>query len=178
MVRNLSIYILILFFISSCCYTGRYSEYGYPRKSISSYKQLNNSTAKIDTTIIYKLDASFINTVSNYYKKEDESEYPNFIYLKYYAKNKVGLFIIDKLKVLERDDFNPKKAKMGYFFEYENGNIKQKISTIGDCTLYISKHMGYTNNDSIVFIDKNLYGDIYKKVQLPKEFLENWQPDW
>ena len=38
--------------------------------------------------------------------------------------------------------------------------------------------MGYTNNDSIVFIDKNLYGDIYKKVQLPKEFLENWQPDW
>ena len=67
---------------------------------------------------------------------------------------------------------------MGYFSEYEKGKIKQKISTIGDCTLYISEKNGTVEKDSIVLYDKNSFGYVYKKIKVPQEYLQNWKPDW
>ena len=78
---------------------------------------------------------------------------------------------------LSREYFNPSKAKMGYYY-INDKSIKTKISTIGDCTLYISKQIGIIKGDSIIIKDKYSHGSIYVKQNIPKEYLENWKPDW
>ncbi len=166
----------------SCCYSGIVSEYGLPRREIPKFKNESNVIYDIDTMAVYKLDAIFIynSSLKKYsrYDKEDQSTYTYFSYSKYYSNGKLGLFIIEKNKTLKREDFNPQKAKMGYFSEYEKGKIKQKISTIGDCTLYISEKNGTVEKDSIVLYDKNSFGYVYKKIKVPQEYLQNWKPDW
>lgn len=168
--------------ITSCCYNGIVSEYGLPRRKIPNYNYQHKRIYEIDTTIVYKLDAVFIFSSSlkkiTRYDKEDENTYPYVSYLKYYSNGKVGLFVIEKNKAIVRDDFNTQKAKMGYFSEYEPGKIKQRISTIGDCSLYISERKGYIENDSIVLYDKNDFGHVYKKANIPSEYLKDWKPDW
>ncbi len=169
--------------IVSCCYNGKYSANGLPRKKVKEFPDKNISIENIDTLSIYKLKINFaINGQTNqyiYFEKEDDNTYPYVSYLKFYKNNKLGLFIIPKADTLKlsREYFNPSKAKMGYYY-ISNKSIKTKISTIGDCSLYISKKNGTINGDSIIIKDNSNHGNIYLKQNIPKEYLENWKPDW
>ena len=173
-------YITCFILLKSCCYSGIVSEYGLPRKAISKYNK--SSIMNIDTMSVYPHCAYFTYSKSDRkitdYNKEENSKYPYISYLKYYSNGKVGLFVISKTEILNRDAFNPKRAKMGYYYQYNTNNIRQKISTIGDCTLYISERQGYVKGDSIVLFDKYGHGNVYKKYNIPKKELSNWNPDW
>ena len=173
---------LPLFFVS-CCYNGIYSENGLPRKKIKQFRDSSISIENIDTLSIYKSKINFAkNELTDqyiYFEKEDDNTYPYVGYLKFYKDNKLGLFIIPKADTLKltREYFNPSKAKMGYYY-ISGKSIKTKISTIGDCSLFISKKSGVINGDSIVLKNNSNHGNIYLKQRIPIEYLENWKPDW
>ena len=114
------------------------------------------------------------------YEKDIEYDYPYTSYIKFYPRGKFGLFIIKKADTiyLKREDFNPKKAKMGYYIEKENKKIETKLETIGDCSLYISKKIGYIKEDSLFRIDRNGRGDIFIKTKVPSNLFNKWKPDW
>lgn len=180
---NKRIIILILSFLifNGCCYTGRISEFGLPRKEI---RELDKplSYDLIDTLSVYKLEINyFYKKASNeitFIEKDDENKYGYTSYLKFYRNGKLGLFVIPKedMTNLTKEHFNPQKAKMGYY--YINGNeIKTRISTIGDCTLYIANNKGEIIHDSIILKESG-FGNIYVRRKVPKEFLEGWIPDW
>lgn len=181
--RNYILTIFLYLAMVSCCYKGIYSENGLPRKKIKAFPEQNISIENIDTLAIYKTKINFaINKMSKeyiYFEKEDDNTYPYVGYLKFYKNNKLGLFIIPKADSLNlsREYFNPSKAKMGYY-HISGKKIKTKISTIGDCSLYISKQSGIIKGDSIIIMNNTNHGNIYLKKSIPKEYLENWKPDW
>lgn len=181
MVRNI-IFVVIFMIITGCCYSGKVSKYGLPRKEIKKINGVSDYS-KIDTTSIYKLEIDFAyNKLEKeyvYYEKSDNNTYPYSSFLKFYSNGKLGLFVIPKEEIskLNREHFNPERAKMGYYFV--SGNlIKTRISTIGDSGLYISNKNGFIQNDSITIQDKNNYGGVYVKKIIDKNLLKIWKPDW
>lgn len=183
MVTRVSVAFILLLTVSGCCYNGKLSDYGLPRKAITKLKNSTIDYSKIDTMALYKAEAGFnINSLTKeytYYEKDVNNSYPYVSYLKFYQDGKLGVFIIPKTDTLalQRDFFNPVKAKMGYY--NMNGKVlKIRIATIGDCTLYISDSEGTIQNDTLKMLNKNYSGKIYKKVTVPKSLLEKWKPDW
>jgi len=182
MVRKIILYTITTMLLIGCCYNGKVSEYGLPRRDI---KKLEKPILyeKIDTLALYKLTSSFhINYLTNeysYFEKNDDNVYPSTSYLKFYPNGKLGLFIIPKSDTLklERSFFDPQRAKMGYYYIKDNV-IKTRISTIGDCSLYLSNKKGEIKGDKIILKDKRGYGNIYIKKDVPKIVLENWKTDW
>jgi hypothetical protein len=176
------LYIFLLSTFLGCCYNGKVSEYGLPRKEIRRLKP-SITYVKIDTLSLYKAVISFhFNNLSNeytYFEKNDNNSYSYTSYLKFYPEGKVGLFIIPKADTLqlERYLFNPSRAKMGYYW-IEGASIRTRISTIGDCSLYISNKKGTIKGDSINLQDNTHHGNIYIKKQVSSELLKNWKPDW
>jgi len=182
MVKKIIIHSFIAIILTGCCYNGKVSDYGLPRREI---KKLDRTIlyGAIDTLALYKLTNSFhFNSLSKEYtflEKDIYNSYPNASYLKFYPNGKLGLFIIPKTDTLklERSFFDPQRAKMGYY--YINGNsIKTRISAIGDCSLYLSNKKGTIENDKILINDNSGHGNIYIKKEVPKVILENWKPDW
>jgi hypothetical protein len=182
MVSKKTLVVAISFIIFySCCYTGRKSEFGLPRNDIKRL-DIPLSYEFIDTIAVYKLVADcFYNKSLKkviLFKNQHEN-YPYTSYLKFYRNGKLGLFIIPKEDTinLTKKHFNPEKAKMGYYF-IEDNKIKTRISTIGDCALYIANDKGTIVGDSITLLNKNGIGNIFVKRKVPKEILEGWTPDW
>lgn len=179
MVRKVS-YLFLVFILYSCCYTGIRSPNGLPRRKIHPLP-MNTDYTLIDTMALYKIDYFYSRNgltkeVSRHYKDIDNT-YPYTSYFKFYAKGKVGLFIIPKKDTLhlERGLFNTEQAKMGYFYIDKN---RIRISTIGDCNLYISNDKGSISKDTIDVINKNNIGIVHIRKEVPKELLEGWEPDW
>jgi len=174
--------IVVLICFMGCCYNGPTSPYGLPRKRIKILLK-NIDYGGVDTLAVYKSYANYAyNNLSKkiiYFEKTDDNTYPYVSYLKFYENGKVGLFVISKKDTLnlKRCTFNPKMAKMGYYHITEN-KIKIKISTLANCNLYISRKKGYINEDTITIEGNNQHGSIYVKKKIPKEFLEDWLPDW
>ncbi|MBT2559802.1 hypothetical protein J7E50_17920 [Pedobacter sp. ISL-68] len=172
----------LLLHLSACCYTGVKTSYGLPRKAIRKLDVAGNYSSLIDTSAVYKIKTNFFYNKSlkkyTYYEKDSDTDYAYTSYFKFYGGGKLGLFIISKSDTahLKREDFNPLKAKMGYFTIKENGEIQTRISTIGNCNLFISNEKGFVKGDSIVL--ERHFGVIYEKKRLPKGILENWTPDW
>lgn len=175
---------LIFFLLSGCYYTGKKSSYGLPRRPIKTFENHLNNYTYIDTAVLYKADIDFHYNNSlkrySYYDKVDDNPYPYVSYLKFYGNGKVGLFVISKSDTtnLTHEDFNPQKAKMGYYMSTSDGLIKTHISTIGDGTLFISKEEGIAWNDSLKLQKSTNHGTIYKKIKIPDTLIRNWQPDW
>jgi hypothetical protein len=182
MVKRISILIISTFIITSCCYWGKTTEYGLPRRNIKGLG-LTISYTGIDTMALYKSVYNFQYNTStkkySYLENEDDNTYPYISYMKFYSEGKFGLFVIPKRDTLDlkREFFNPLKAKMGYFTQ-DGTLLKTKLATIGDCTLYISKKSGSVNGDTIVLQDKRYHGSIYVKRQVSEELLKGWKPDW
>lgn len=136
---------------------------------------------QVDTLDIYELKFScFYEKKINSYTNLMEYDYTHISYLKFYKNGKLGLFIIpiEKTKDFNRDFFNPEKAKMGYY-ELDENFIKKRISTIGDCSLYISNQEGIVKGDTIFFHNlNNNHGNVYIKKNVDVNFLKNWLPDW
>lgn len=171
--------VIVFMLLKGCCYSGAISQYGLPRKYISRYTK--KVMINIDTTTIYREHAYFRFSKSNNikdYRLVKENNYGYISFLKYYSNGKVGLFVIPKTEILNRNHFNPKRAKMGYYYQKNINDIVQKISTIGDCSLYISEKEGHVRGDSIVLYDKRGHSHVYKKHSVPKDFLLDWEPDW
>lgn len=172
----------IVLFFSACCYTGVKTSYGLHRKAIPKLDRTNNHYNLIDTSSVFKIKTNFFYNKSlekyTYYEKDSDTDYPYTNYLKFYGGGKLGLFIISKSDTanLKRDDFNPLKAKMGYYVVKENGEIQTRTSTIGNCNLFISNQKGVVKGDSIIL--ERHFGEIYEKKKLSKEILANWRPDW
>lgn len=158
------------------------SEFGLPRRKINKLKPFK-TYGIIDTLALYKLSINFsTNNISNeyvYFEKENNNSYPYTSYMKFYPNGKLGLFIILKRDTLslERSFFDPRRAKMGYYW-VEDSVIRTKISTIGDCSLYISNKKGVVIGDTIKLENHYRYGEIFIKKRMTKESLENWEPDW
>lgn len=182
MVDRKILIIIIATLICGCCYSGPKSIYGLPRKKIEAFKEFENYNDVIDTTALYKLEINYFYNSSlkkyTYYEKEKDIEYSYASYLKFYDKGKMGVFIILKKDTakLNRSFFEPAKAKMGYYKVDKLGKVYYRISTIGDCSLYISNKTGYVKRDSLFLQDH--YGGIYVKKKVPENWLKNWNPDW
>jgi len=182
MVKKIIVNFSLIILFNSCCYNGMVSEFGLPRKRINKLKPFMANNI-IDTLALYKLSISYsINNISGeyvYFEKNADNSYPYISYMKFYPNGKLGLFVIRKTDTLnfERSFFDPRRAKMGYYWLEEN-ILKTKISTIGDCSLYISNKKGVVIGDTIKLENHYKYGEIYIKKRVPKEFLENWKPDW
>jgi len=182
MVRVLIGWLFIVLLLNACCYTGSRTSFGLPRKKNVILDGSANSYALLDTSVLYKGSASFFYNTSlrrhTNYEKDDHHYYPYVSYLKFYSGGKVGLFIIAKKDTvsLNGEYFNPERAKMGYYQADKEGGLKVWILTIGDCNLFVSKEKGFVTRDSLV-LERN-FGRIYKKKKVPKEWLENWKPDW
>lgn len=180
-IRKIIISFITFICLVGCCYNGIRNSYGLPRKKIKPLEK-NINYEGIDTLALYEIYAYYgYNNISKeplYFQKASENSYPYLSYLKFYKDGKLGLFVISKDSLnLNRDMFNPKKAKMGYY--YLNGNkIKTKISTIGNCDLYISNGKGFVYQDTIKIENNTQHGSIYVKKNIPKQLLENWKPDW
>lgn len=177
------IYVILVVLISSCCYMGKKTIYGLPRKNITSLSRGEINYRDIDTTALYKLYiVYYYNKYKKqyfYYEKADDNPYPYISYLKFYSDGKLGLFVIPRKDTsnLTRDTFNPLKAKMGYYSNIDNV-LHIKIITIGDCSLYINNEKGYINSDTVRMENKQHYGNIFIKKLVPREFLRDWSPDW
>lgn len=171
----------VVIFLCSCCYKGKYSAAGYPRKAIKSFENKNVGVFNIDTLAVYKWEVSYGTNSSKeytYYEKQLNRNYPSTAYLKFYPNNKLGIFVIRKSDTLNltREHFNPKNARMGYYY-FNGNNIVTKVSTIQQCELAITKVNGKIIGDTIIE-ENNLSGTIYVKKNISKEYLENWKPDW
>lgn len=170
-------------FFSSCCFMGKRTLYGLPRKNISSLKGGEINYKLIDTFALYKAEIYYHYNTSlkkySYYERADDNTYPYISYHKFYSSGKLGLFIIPKKDTAQliREYFNPLKAKMGYY-SVNNNILLTKIATIGDCSLYISNKKGYINGDTLKIENKHHHGTIYIKKNIPKELLKGWTPDW
>ena len=174
---------MLLVLASSCCYVGKRTMYGLPRKNIAPLKGDKISYKDIDTNAIYKLVIDYHYNTSlkqySYYERADDNTYPYISYLKFYSNRKLGLFVILKKDTmnLNRDVFNPLKAKMGYY-SVTNNVLRTRIATIGDCSLYVSNEKGYIRNDTLMLEEKHHHGSISIKKEVPGEILKNWTPDW
>lgn len=183
MINRCTIFITAALLISSCCYMGKRTMYGLPRKNLSPLKGGDFSYKYIDTNALYKLfiDYHYNKTLKrySYYERADDNSYPYTSYYKFYSNGKLGLFVIPREDTvnLTRDTFNPLKAKMGYYSVTDN-IIKTKIATIGDCTLFISNEKGFIRTDTLTLEEKNHHGNIYIKKIVPNDLLKDWSPDW
>lgn len=181
MVRKILFFVFITFMLG-CFYTGPRSEYGLPRRKIRPLPQ-NTDYNLIDTNAVYMIYARYhVNSLTKdtiSFEYEKNQTYPYVGYLKFYSKGKLGLFVIHKEDTLQlqRCLFNPKKAKMGYYY-IEGDRIRIRISTIGDATLYVSTTKGRIYNDTIDVSNKNNVHTIYVKKKIPVELIEGWSPDW
>lgn len=169
--RKILIFTLLLFLTS--CYYQRTSS-GKKRYIVNLFKMKlvnNDSLFKvIDTTKLYGLKSVLSLT-------DNEYVYPfKQIYLKFYGKNKVGMFY--SFDIDDTGTLNPKKADMGYY-NYIKGILTTKI--------YFENPQseGYIKENNIIIQkDKNLikfktnyYEDEYEVIDLPKVFLI-YKPDW
>jgi len=178
-----SFLLALIFIVSySCCYRGKSSDGGFPRRPIKQFPQKNVSVGGIDTLAVYKLNLIYsFNPYTkeySYYEKDEKNTFPNTSYLKFYPNNKFGYFVIPKSDTakLSRAHFNPQKAIMGYYY-LDGNDIKIKTSFIGQCELVVLKSHSKIIGDSIIESDKRK-GRIYIKQNLPKDFFTNWKPDW
>lgn len=177
-------FLLALVFIASnsCCYRGKSSGGGFPRKEIRPFPKTNVSVGNIDTLAVYKLNLIYSYNPStesySYREKDEKNAFPNTGYLKFYPNNKLGYFVIPKSDTMKltRAHFNPQNAMMGYYY-LEGNNLKIKTSFIGQCELIVLKSQNKIIGDSIIASDKR-NGRIYVKQSLPKDFFTNWKPDW
>lgn len=190
MVRKIIILLILFVSTTACWYIGKTSEYGLPRRKIRPLPE-NTDYSKIDTMALYKSEVVYLYTTSlcgtkpkniRIIEKEGEPYLPTITYLKFYSKNKVGVFILSKQESLnlQRSFFNPQKAEMGYYYVKGNDNkIEIKFSTIGAySTMQVNHRKGTIYNDSINIFGGNNIGEIYVKRNVPKELLEGWGPDW
>ncbi len=183
MVNKIIILSIILSCCFGCCYTGKRTIYGLPRRNIKTIKNSTTNNSIIDTNALYKAEIDFhYNTSLNeysYYDRVDDNKYPYVGYHKFYSNGKLGLFIIPKKDTanLKREYFNPLRAKMGYYSIIDS-SIITRISTIGDCSLYISNKSGVIKGDTLILQNKRHHGTISIKRKVNRSLLEGWKPDW
>lgn len=189
MVKKLSV-IFILLSLSSCCYRGMRNSFGSPRKIMNVKKLVNNDIyTKIDTTSLYELKYYITNKGGLIPENMDFGS----TFLKFFKNGKVGEFgfgydhknykPIPNYKC-RRDDFNPKKFRMGYF--YIDGNeIKMRKFGIKFCkrNLFVSKIeiLGDTIIERIrtdALLGEYDEGRLYIKKSIDRKLIDGWYPDW
>jgi len=91
----------------------------YLREAIESYNH-----PIICANILSKTGEQVFGEPYRIIEKEGEPYLPTTTYLKFYSKNKVGVFILSKQESLnlQRSFFNPQKAEMGYYYVKGNDN--------------------------------------------------------
>ncbi len=178
--------LLVLFFLSSCCYKGAVNSLGRPRTKMTVKELANNDIYKsIDTTSIYEL----IYFISNMDVIIPNDTTHSRTYYQFFANGKVGEFslgydsknykTIPNYK-MNRDDFNPKRFRMGYFYT-DDGKIKMK--QFG--TKFCSKNYYYStikiSGDTITeYFGKSSTSStrVYIKEKIDYSLIEGWNPDW
>ncbi|NCP53052.1 MAG: hypothetical protein GW794_04095 [Flavobacteriales bacterium] len=184
---------MLLFFAGCSCYKGPVSEFGFFRKD---YKPENFDIDKnlyniIDTTEVYERVGTFDLNNNEFYPYDDHKY--GYNYLKFYANGKVSdfrrirtdgePFSSNPEPELSRNDFDPAKSAMGYFYAYDGKIFFNFFVRHRNCYGYFNKSEFIIKNDTL--IEKNIQTingkDIevfYVKKNIPIEFLQGWQPDW
>ncbi|MGY0408206.1 MAG: hypothetical protein ACWIPJ_07620 [Polaribacter sp.] len=171
--------------MQSClCYKGPKTEHGQPRKEIKIKNTFNKNIFEvIDTLAIYE-NITYIQN-ENVYPVENSRGKFN---LRFYNNGKFGAFsigfdnknfkLIPNYKV-SRKDFDPLKSQMGYYYS-QNDKIYLKRLIINQCQIDVYESEIIVDGDTITQINLREKGSktVYVKRKVPKEFLENWKPDW
>lgn len=184
---------LVIFILVSCtlmlqscfCYKGSSTEYGQPRKEIIVKNQQFDITLlkEIDTLAVYEL-ITYIRNDNVYVVDNSRGK----SYFRFYSNGKFGAFGLgydsDEFKLIpdykiSREDFNPLHSQMGYYFT-KNNKIYTKRLTMNQCQIqvYESELVIKENIIEEISLQQKRSKNIYVKRSIPKEFLENWQPDW
>jgi hypothetical protein len=179
MVRFLLIFISLV--ITGCCYNGLRNKEGYIRViEKNNYNVDPNTYCYIDTTKIY------IEThleIGGILRDTHNSQYH---FIVFYSNGKFGSFIKSKKEInslfnLSRNDFNPEKARMGFYYFKEN-KLLMHYYTTNQCEKAKVRCIANFNSDtlSITFLNESIKKNkaYFIKYDVLNEFLDGWKPDW
>jgi hypothetical protein len=187
-------FIILLIFTGCTCYKGPVSEYGFFRKDI---KPKNFAVDEriydiIDTTVVYEM-IGYINLNNNMFYLYENHKL-GYSYLKFYANGKVSAFrrirskgesfILNPEPQLSRNDFDPAKSSMGYFFiDDDDKLILIFFFRHRNCYGYVDRSEFIIKNDTLIQMNiQTIDGKDLKvlnvKKNIPIEFIEGWKPDW
>lgn len=178
--------LIVLLILNSCCFRGSHSNYGVQRTgSVDRFFKNRNITIK-DTLVLYDQIKTCFN--GDCYAPDTLSH--GKTYLRFYPNGKVSSFInlglnknrnnLTKGYLLKREDFNPGKSRMGYYYQKDD---KAYISlfVINQCAAEWYKGELTFKNDYLVVknLKKNISDSvIYKVKKVPPDLLTGWKPDW
>jgi hypothetical protein len=184
MVRVLSFFIIVLLF-QSCCYIGLSNKYNLPRsKKYGLYTEL-------DKTVYNEIDTSCVYENIGYYENDKfilENDYSQGkIFIKFYSNFRIAKFIgvgynkklfkTNPNYQILKNDFDPSKAYMGYYFK-KNDLIVTNQFLNNQCQMFWIKSKITIHEDTLVQKHSRFYNDaVYVKRILPEEFLY-YKPDW
>lgn len=183
MVRGFYIFIIVLLF-QNCCYKGFRNEYGMPRKNIKIDNVVDQDIySKIDTLCLYE----YLYRYEDPYPKRLDlaKDYNGKQYIRFYGNGKYSLFGFEKSTTnlpdgeyqFTRDDFNPKKSIMGYYYS-KNNRLFSKIFGTNQCQAYIFKSEFLIKKDTIIEINNNAssYYYIYIKRKYQMKYWKTGNP--
>lgn len=185
MVRSfVSFFILLTLY--SCCYKGVRNEFGYARKKIKVPKITDKDIFnEIDTMSVYEL--KYVLTNMNVKLIHNPNDNKGRDFLRFYGNGKVSSFTVgydkttfkyDSQHIIIKEDFDPKKSRMGYFY---NDGDKIRIKQFGAeyCKAFMVKGEIEVKNNTLIIHEK--YGSeqkVYIKSNIGREYLEKWKTDW
>jgi hypothetical protein len=178
MVRLLLIISLIT---TGCCYNGLRNKEGNIRVIEKNNYSFNPNTYNyIDTTKIYlenKVETGGI------MRDTHDSQYH---FLIFYSNGKFGSFIKSKkntnsLSNLVKNDFNPEKARMG-FYNFKENKLLMHYYTTNQCEKAKVRCVADFNSDTLItrYLNESIRNNkaYYIKYDVPIENLKGWKPDW
>jgi len=185
--HSLKIILLICMILSACCPNYFINEMGAKRIDINRFSiDLNQDTiSTIDTNAIYKKYSYFTLKKRNNIKKgfryyelaNIDNSYPE-VYYKFYKGGKLSVFYIYHGASLERELFNPKLGGMGVY-GYKNKVLMLETFIYLNGSISILPNRLIVRGDTIFEVEDYGYGgQQFIKQKVPKEWLENWKPDW
>lgn len=175
-----SLFICLLIITTSCCYNGLRNKEGLIRViEQNKYNYDQNVYNYIDTTAIY---LEFKEEIGGVSRNSQESQHHFIIF---YPNGKFGSFIKSQksfnFKNLNRDDFNPEKARMG-FYSLKEKKLQMYYYTTNQCEKAKVRCIANFKSDtlSITYQNESIRNNkaYFIKHKVPNGFLENWKPDW
>lgn len=183
MVRYL-IFVLFCLIVQGCCYKGLHNEYYFARKKI-------RVDYKLDKEIYNLIDTNSVYEHIGYYEENKIEVEKNYtmgkMFLKFYGNGKVGFFVrvgynrktfkIIPNYQISKDDFDPSKSYMGYYYLHKDRIIANQFLH-NQCQMFYTKSEIFAKKDTIIQVFKRFYNSgVYVKKKVPTEWLSK-QPDW
>ncbi len=152
--------IILLLFTGCFCYKGPVSEYGFFRKDIKpeNFEVDERIYDIIDTTVVYERIGTIDLKNNVFYPYENHKL--GYTYLKFYADGKVSAFrrirsegesfLLNPEPQLTRNNFDPAKSSMGYFFIDDDKLVFNFFYRHRNCYGYVAISEFIIKNDTLI----------------------------